>query len=409
MNSKKLSILSLQYFCYPDAVGGAWKYTYEVNKRLVERGHQVALIACKPTEDSPDYECLDGIHYYRIDTESSKSVWKLWRSIYKTLKTIRKRSRIDLVHVHNPLIHFLALLNPVLWGIPKIYHFHSLWYDEERINRGLDRAGTVWNQCAIDGTLSQGIRGIEWLCFASSKVILFLSEYSKRKFLSFYPFRKPSLKVIPGGVDTSWFVPPLQKSDSLKKDLGLPVDRPILFTVRRLVERMGLDNLILAADELVKRNPDCKFQILIVGKGPMEEKLRNLIHELGLNERIKLLGALTTKELPDYYRAADAFVLPTRSIEGFGLATVEALSCGLPVFGTPVGGTVEILQAVDERLLFTDITPSAIADGIETFLNHPKPFTDLSPACRKLAVERYDWERVVDRIEVELHTAVKPN
>jgi hypothetical protein len=63
---KKLTILSLQYHCYPDEVGGAWGLTYEVNKRLVARGHKVYQITCKSVENQPSQEVIDGIQYHRV-------------------------------------------------------------------------------------------------------------------------------------------------------------------------------------------------------------------------------------------------------------------------------------------------------------------------------------------------------
>ena len=77
-----------------------------------------------------------------------------------------------------------------------------------------------------------------------------------------------------------------------------------------------------------------------------------LIRQNDLQDKVRLTGMIPRDVLPSYYRAADVFVLPTLSIEGFGLVTIEALATGLPVLGTPVGGTVEILKGVDESLLF---------------------------------------------------------
>ena len=64
-----------------------------------------------------------------------------------------------------------------------------------------------------------------------------------------------------------------------------------------------------------------------------------------------------------------------------------------------MGGTVEILEAIDSKLLFDGTTPQALADRIENFLQNPKPYFALKEACRREAVEKYDWNRVVDRLE----------
>jgi glycosyltransferase involved in cell wall biosynthesis len=116
-----------------------------------------------------------------------------------------------------------------------------------------------------------------------------------------------------------------------------------------------------------------------------------------------MVGRLDTLTLVSYYQSADVFVLPTTFIEGFGLATVEALASGLPVLGTPVGGTIEILKSIDEHWLFADTTPEAMADRLESFLKDPRPFLALKPLCREVAITQYGWEHVVDRVEDEFY------
>jgi glycosyltransferase involved in cell wall biosynthesis len=211
------------------------------------------------------------------------------------------------------------------------------------------------------------------------------------------------LRVIPGGVDVNAFFPlePDQDRSALREALQLPTDRPVLLTVRRLEARMGLDNLILAAGQIVERAPELDFLIVIGGKGALREKLQALVKQNDLENRVRLVGMITREHLPYYYRSADVFILPTLAIEGFGLVTVEALASGLSVLGTPVGGTVEILKDIDESLLFPGTTPEALSRRIEKFLKNPKPFEALKSRCRERAVQYYSWEKVLDLIEDE--------
>ncbi len=399
----KFSVLSLQFYCYPDEVGGAWKYTHEVNKRLVKRGHRVFLITCKPSDSLPDQEMVDGVQYFRIGVGESKSVLRLWCALRKSINIILDRHPVDFIHIHNPLVGFLALLNPRLWQITKVYHFHSLWFEEERINRHeRDGKPSFWNRVKLEVILNI-IRVIEWVCFFSARSILFLSEYSKQKLMDFFPFRKTSLRVIRGGVDVEGFHPPRENVREIRQRLHLPLDRPILLTVRRLAARMGLENLVLAMSLVVRRNPRLDFFLVIVGHGILEAKLRSLIAEHGLQERIRMVGRLDMAQLVLYFQSADLFILPTTFIEGFGMATAEALACGLPVLGTPVGGTVEILKSVNESLLFKDASPEAMADLIESFLRNPQPVLALKPRCYEAAL-RYSWEYVVDGVEDEFYS-----
>jgi glycosyltransferase involved in cell wall biosynthesis len=221
--------------------------------------------------------------------------------------------------------------------------------------------------------------------------------------LRYYPFNKAKLCVIPGGVDIEEFKPSDSREETsfIRKKLKLKEEIPLLLTVRRLEQRMGLENLIFAAGILCRRNPELKFQMVIIGKGRLEDRLAQLILKQEVSQCVQLVGLVSRETLPLYFRCADLFVLPTIAIEGFGLVTAEALSSGIPVMGTPVGATKEILKQVDEKLLFHKTSPEALAKGIETYLKSPKVFYSMKPKCRDLAVAQYSWETVVQKIEQE--------
>ncbi len=405
----KPAILSLQFYAYPDAIGGAWKYTHEVNRRLVARGWPLHLITCKPDASLPDNETIDGVNFHRLSASDAKQFFRLGRRVNRVIERIAEDTRIGLVHVHNPLIGYLALNNAELDDAVKVVHVHSLWQDEERINRlGPETSPTLFSP--IWWRL-QAIRYMEWREFRRADSCLFLSEYMRQSFLDYFPFKKPRLRVIPGGVDTDYFRPASseQTTGMLREKLDLPTDVPVLLTVRRMEPRMGLDRLIDALKIVKGRKPDQNFLLVMVGKGSMLEQLRKKVQVqvLGLGECIRFPGEISGDDLLAYYQTADIYILPTVELEGFGLSTVEALACGLPAMGTPVGGTLEILKALDERLLFSGTTAENMARRIETFLADPEPFRKLKSNCRELALSRYGWEQVVDRIEEEFRLLLK--
>jgi glycosyltransferase involved in cell wall biosynthesis len=393
---KKLTILSLQYHCFPDEIGGAWGLTYEINKRLVERGHKVYQITCKSSENQPSQEVVDGIQYYRVSLRESKGILPLWNAIRKKVKLILKLESIHLIHIHNPLIGFLVLLQPSLWKVPKIYHFHSSWFDEERINS----VGMARIPLGLKLRLEM-IRIMEWVCYRFSRALFFLSEYSKNRFKDYYSLSSPDLIIIPGGVDLKYFHPlePEENNNAIREKLNLEKDVPLILTVRRLEERMGLENLILAVEILLKNNPDKIFQLAMVGKGSLQQRLENLIAEKKLSNTIRLTGLVPRETLPLYFRVADLFVLPTTAIEGFGLVTAEAFASGLPVMGTPVGATKEILARVDQNLILQGTSPESLAEGMQHFLDNPEYYSQLKSKCRETAERNYSWEKVTDQTE----------
>ncbi len=123
-------------------------------------------------------------------------------------------------------------------------------------------------------------------------------------------------------------------------------------------------------------------------------------------------GYIPDAELPRYYQAADAFVLPTRELEGFGLITVEALASGTPVLATAIGATPEILRPLDPSLLFRAATPEAMAERLQAFvenLTRDRRAADVVRiACRQYAEAEYGWDRSVSRLEDTLSELVGP-
>jgi glycosyltransferase involved in cell wall biosynthesis len=128
-------------------------------------------------------------------------------------------------------------------------------------------------------------------------------------------------------------------------------------------------------------------------------RLESLVVKLGLSEHVRLAGFVADDDLPLYYAASDLFVLPTVALEGFGLATVEALACGTPVIGTPVGATPEILAPLDKRLIAASSKPVALAQAITSFLDEPKPDHLAPDRVSEYARQNYGWRAHVDRTE----------
>ncbi|PIQ99520.1 MAG: hypothetical protein COV66_11495 [Nitrospinae bacterium CG11_big_fil_rev_8_21_14_0_20_45_15] len=402
-----LKILSLQYYTYPDAIGGAWKVTFELNHRLAKRGHSVSVITCKPNEDFLDEESIEGVAFHRISSTSAKTFWSLARSLWQKIASLCKEGPIDIIHVHNPLTGFIALLHPALWDIPVACHFHSAWYDEEKINRYGNETSGLW-QGLRDTVALLAIRLMEWFCFFRAHRVVVLSAYSLRRFRHYFPFYGTQTNIISGGVDTEEFRPakdPMER-ETLRDKYDLPQNTPVLLTVRRLHYRMGLENLLQALAIVSKKSPDAEFLVLIAGEGPLRETLSRQIGELQLQKKVRLTGMLSQQSLPEYYRCANLFILPTLMIEGFGLSTAEALATGLPVLGTPVGATQNILGSINVRMLFAGTDPDALANGILDYLKNPQSFSDLSKICRERATALYSWDSAVLQIE-ELFTQMK--
>ena len=176
----------------------------------------------------------------------------------------------------------------------------------------------------------------------------------------------------------------------MRERLGIPTDTLLLLSVRRLEPRMGLEELLLATRRLVDSR---KVTLALVGSGSLLQQLHRLCEELGLEGTVRFAGRAADHEVVDWYQAADLFVLPTAAYEGFGMVTAEALACGTPVVGTPVGANPELLNPLDPRLVSRGNDAVSLAKAISGALDTATP--DLRRRCRDYAVKRFDWERVI--------------
>ena len=107
-----------------------------------------------------------------------------------------------------------------------------------------------------------------------------------------------------------------------------------------------------------------------------------------------------------WYKAADVFVLSTQVYEGLGIATLEALSCGLPVLGTPIGATIELLEQVDESLLFKDASVDGMEEGIRNFLQEKISDVSVGGRARDFVKREYTWEHAVLELEEEMQMCI---
>lgn len=203
------------------------------------------------------------------------------------------------------------------------------------------------------------------------------------------------INIVPGAVEIDRFALDLTPSEARAK-LGWSQDRPIIFCVRRLAKRMGLENLITAIDKVRQIYPD--VLLYIAGKGALAQTLQQQITELELSDRVCLLGYIPDEQLPLAYRAANFSVVPTTAFEGFGLILIESLAAGTPVIGTPIGGIPEILQPFCPDLLFESATIEHIAQGLIDILGDqrklPKPET-----CQAYIETNYSWTNIARQIK----------
>jgi colanic acid/amylovoran biosynthesis glycosyltransferase len=199
---------------------------------------------------------------------------------------------------------------------------------------------------------------------ASASAVACISEFCQEQLLGPVPQEeRPRTAVVRMSVDLNRYPGRSQERLGRKTDGRLRV----LF-VGRLVPEKGPDILVEAASLLARRG--VALDLVIVGDGRLSELLRTEVEDKGLGDTVRLLGAVGQDDLPDWYRWADVFCLPSFA-EGVPVVLMEAMSSELPVVTTPVAGIPELVDTTTGRLVPPG-DATAVAEAIEEFGKDPE-------------------------------------
>lgn len=387
----------------PERIGGTYSYIYELGRGLVARGHDVDVIAATREPAAPPPFDLEGmiVHTY---------AYRKVNPVYSTLQHLRRTSEIfesiyekrpvDVLSIHDTHLGLRAARSRLGRSVCQIPTYHAPVFLEFRFNTAwkIESEPSAVRRAAMRVTeppLEHWQRRFEEGVLQAADGVIVLSDYSKGHIRNLFPaVDLAKVRVIQGGVDAERFAP-AQDRAGVRRQLGHD-DSVYLVTVRNLMPRMGLEQLVDAM-EIIKTRGE-RVRLVVCGAGPLQESLERRISNSGLDGVVELAGRVSDEDLVRHYQAADAFVLPTTAMEGFGISTVEALSTNLPAIGTPAGATPEILNAIDPRLLTSDTTAEGIAGGIASWLEW-RSEEQGTTRYRDEVLEKYAWPRVVEIIE----------
>ncbi|HLY09123.1 MAG TPA: glycosyltransferase family 4 protein [Planctomycetota bacterium] len=362
---------------------GNSRFAFDMDRLLQARGHEVHVLAAVAERGPADGAVIEGVTFHtyphKADLPASRRLAYSNEMNRSKFGEAHARHRFELLLLNQPLCAMGVCDHPAAKGLPKVYWFISPWAAEWKASNP--------EAHLVSRLFNTSLRNrMESLALQASDAVFVESEFIRRE-LKAHHRKIPDAKVtlIPGAVDLAKFRPEGTRDENRAR-FGIR-SGPVALTVRRLVERMGIDLLIRAAAEVPG------LEVVIGGDGPLRGDLEALAQSLRVPATF--LGYVKDEDLPALYRAADLFVLPTRALEGFGLVAIEAMACGTPAMGTPVGAIPEVLGPL--RLVFDDVTPQAIAGGIRRFFAERD--AGLPERCRAHVAEHYDWSQVIAKAE----------
>jgi len=281
------------------AIGGGQINAWEISKRLAQQGVEIDIITRNNGQDK--LERVKNLYVYKLGTKVSPQ-----NTLSKIIFLLRSfifisRGKYDLVHAHAFLPGITARLLMVFKGIPAIFIVHGT-----SIGTNLNNIFSSWLEK-----------------FILTKILYSAQITVSQDFLKIKNINK-NISYIPNGVDTADF-------DKIKVS---KFKNPTLIFVGRLHPQKNLSTLIDALNTVKTKIPE--INLLIVGKGREEPKLREKVKYLRLQKNIKFLGEVIGKDLIRLYKSSHIFILPS-IYEGQPLTLLEAWAAKLPVIVSKTG------------------------------------------------------------------------
>lgn len=377
---------------FPDQAGGAGRVAWDQMRLMRDRGHKVTVFCRKCLDRQAGTEEYDGIRVVRFTLPATRRFdpSKFQRQKSAGLCVAAKYllgTSWDVVHTHAFLYGWI--LYELLGDGPRyLYTVHSPVVLEQQAN---------WAPEGLKGKmkllLAAGIlKRLEGDVIDKAQRIQTLSQFTKHA-IDKYHHCANRVTVIPHWCREDFFRT-FSKAQARQK-LNWPAEGKIIFTVRRLFPRMGLDVAIKGLAPLLRRYKDVNFAI--AGSGPLESILKELTRSLGVSGKVWFLGSIDDNTLKRCYEGADLFVLPTTALECFGLPVLEAFAFGLPVISTDTSAIPELMTPILPNCMVPAGDAEALGKKVDAYLEgHLK--TPTSEELTAYVKKNYGANVIVPRI-----------
>ena len=384
---RKVCFISPEYW---PLSGGTGAYVYYLSNELMKNGYKICVVTgSDQTLDIKVNEQLN-VFFLKIPKMPVIKSFMLAASSYRKLNSVRGSVNVDITHANLPLTPNFAV--PPNFGKTLVCTVHSTWKGEAEAIRGEPYSRLNANEKFMV-SFNWFLRIFEEKMLERANKIIAVSHFTKRELLEYYKVPERKIRVIHNGVNVNKFKP-AQDKRKVKEELGFNPDDLTILSVGRLYARKGLFTLIESMPAVVNRFKNAKF--IISGKGQSDEMRKLIAHaeKIGVKDSIIFTGYYPDKKLPKLYQAADVFAFST-FYEHHPFAVLEALSTGLPVVTTSVGGIPETIESGKNGFLVEPFNPKQFADRILYLLEHPSEAAEMGLLARQTILERFDWRIVV--------------
>ncbi len=363
-------------------IGGAEIAVKEITDRINDI--RFDLITAKIKPGLPSFEHLGKVNIYRVGLGIKLDKFKL--PIWAVIKAIslNKKNNYQLIwSVMASQASVAAALFKIIYPKKKLLLTLQEGDEEEHLKR------YVFGNNFLYQTL---IKPWHLLVFKKADHLSAISRSLKDRAVK--NGVKVPIEIVPNAVNTAHFSQKysLKELGALKDKLGKKAGDIFLITTSRLVLKNAVDDVIKS---LVYLPSNIKF--LILGTGPDEAMLKNLVAELKVADRVKFLGQIDHQDLPKYLKISDIFIRPSLS-EGLGNSFLEAMVAEIPIIGTSVGGIPDFLDNGQTGLFCEVRDPKNIAEQVQLLINDNLLRQRIVSQAKELVEKYYDWDIIAEKM-----------
>jgi phosphatidylinositol alpha-1,6-mannosyltransferase len=364
---------------FPPKKGGTNLWFDEVYRRL--GGKEVHIV----TSDIPGGTDYDSTHPNTVHRVSLRRYWWLRpESVLMYIKLLGVSLRLactyqfDAVHAGRVLPEGL-----VGWIVARLIRRHMLviYAHGEEI--------TTWRTPTKLKVMA--------FVYRSADYVIANSDFTRDELIKLGVDEGHVVSISPG-VDVQRFRPGLSTSD-LRTRLELNGNQKLILSVGRLTRRKGFDQIIRSLPRLVNQGIDAKYAIIGVGEDRVH--LSSLSEELGVQNRVFLLGHVEAEDLPRWYNAADVFAMPNRPIngdtEGFGMVFLEAAACAKPSIAGQGGGTGNAVLHGVTGLRIDGTRTDEVLRNILYLLDNNDVAAKMGKEGYRRVLAHFSWEKVAEK------------
>jgi PEP-CTERM/exosortase A-associated glycosyltransferase len=340
-------------------------------------------------------EEVDGWHFFRTPPSNDRlgkisvlGPLTVTHGLTQRLYKVAEQVRPDVLHAHSPVPNALAALRVGRkMHIPVVYEVRAFWEDAA-VDHGTSRA---W------GIRYRFSRGLETYALREADAITTICDGLRRDILA-RRIPPDKVTVIPNAVDIESFSAGKQPDEALKRQLGLKGSRVLGF-IGSFYAYEGLSLLLHAMLKILVTAAD--IRLLLVGGGPQEASLKDLVVRLGLQDRVVFTGRVPHADIQRYYDLIDILVYPRLKMRLTDLVTplkpLEAMAQGRLIIASDVGGHRELIRDGETGVLFKAGDVDSLAAKVLELLSERERSTLLSVAARRFVHAERNWTASVAR------------